>query len=349
MFGIYRFLLACMVVCGHTWFSVLGRPNWVGTYAVFGFYVLSGYLMTRVLHETYGYGPRAILRFLGNRALRIFPAYWCAMALMVGLLVAVPDITGKGNWMVYLPRDISQWFFSIVILGIDYTFTPRLVPPSWSLHVEICFYLLLALGLSRTRTITVLWVAASAAWTAYAVSTGVPFGERYATVLGGSLAFGAGSLAYFSPSPSSPVAATPIRVLLAVAFFFHTLVTGFVYQSSDGPAFYFSLLLATVATVALRDVRPAPRARAIDNRLGDLAYPIFLLHMPVAYLVQWLFPVAAGPPRSWYLATMPPLLLASFLLNRFVEKPIERARARVRGVEIGARKTARGSVQTTHA
>ena len=126
-------------------------------------------------------------------------------------------------------------------------------------------------------------------------------------------------------------------------------MTGFVYASSDGTAFYFSLLLATIATIALRDLRTSPRGRVLDNHLGDLAYPIFLLHMPVAYLVQWLFPVAAGPPREWFFATMPPLLVASFLLHRLVEKPIETARAKVRGVEIGARKSARNLVTAKEA
>lgn len=104
-----------------------------------------------------------------------------------------------------------------------------------------------------------------------------------------------------------------------------------------------------MATIALRDLRTSPRGRKLDDHLGDLAYPIFLLHMPVAYLVQWLFPVAAGPPRAWFFATLPPLLVASVLLHRLVEKPVERARSKMRGVEIGARRSAENLDMTKEA
>jgi peptidoglycan/LPS O-acetylase OafA/YrhL len=50
MFGFFRTLLALAVVVEH-----LGPAHYVGPYAVFGFYVLSGYLMTLIMHETYGH------------------------------------------------------------------------------------------------------------------------------------------------------------------------------------------------------------------------------------------------------------------------------------------------------
>ncbi|MBI5503726.1 MAG: acyltransferase [Deltaproteobacteria bacterium] len=342
MFGTYRFLLACMVVCGHTWYFLMGRLSWLGTYAVFGFYLLSGYLMTRVLHETYGYGPRALGRFLGNRALRVYPAYWGAMAVMVALLIAIPGVAGNQTAMVFLPGDAAQWLYNAVILGIDVDYIPRLVPPSWSLHLELVFYIMLGLGLSRTRTTTALWLAASVAWTAYANLTDIPFGDRYASVLGASLPFAAGAGVYYLPRLPTGTA-NRVGLLAAAAFFLHALIAGLAYASTSGVAFYASLALTTIAVTVLRDARTQPRWRRLDTRLGDLAYPIFLLHMAVAYFVQWVFPAAATPPRLWFLTTMPPLLLASVLLNRLVEKPIEKARVKVRGVEIGALKTARSN------
>lgn len=47
MFGSFRTLLALGVVISH-----LGSAPYMGTYAVFGFYALSGYLMTLIMHET---------------------------------------------------------------------------------------------------------------------------------------------------------------------------------------------------------------------------------------------------------------------------------------------------------
>ena len=50
MFGTYRTLLALMIVALH-----LGGVPVIGGYAVFGFYILSGYLMTLIMQTSYGY------------------------------------------------------------------------------------------------------------------------------------------------------------------------------------------------------------------------------------------------------------------------------------------------------
>ena len=50
MFGTLRTILALMVAAGHL------TDQWqIGTYAVFAFYIISGYLMTLIMHESYGF------------------------------------------------------------------------------------------------------------------------------------------------------------------------------------------------------------------------------------------------------------------------------------------------------
>jgi peptidoglycan/LPS O-acetylase OafA/YrhL len=86
--GIYRFLLACCVVIDHV--SGSQYVSHIGMFAVFGFYVLSGYLITRVLQDAYNFDSVA---FWSNRALRLFPLY--AVFLTVGLLL-IFGTTGAG-------------------------------------------------------------------------------------------------------------------------------------------------------------------------------------------------------------------------------------------------------------
>ena len=81
MFGCFRYLLALLAVVGH----VQHAHAWAAHDAVFGFYTLSGFLMSRILHETYGLHSRGIARYFVNRALRLYPAYWCAVAPSGGL------------------------------------------------------------------------------------------------------------------------------------------------------------------------------------------------------------------------------------------------------------------------
>jgi len=57
MFGTYRIFLALMVVALH-----LGGIPKIGAYAVFGFYCLSGYLMTLIMQTNYGYTATGVTK-----------------------------------------------------------------------------------------------------------------------------------------------------------------------------------------------------------------------------------------------------------------------------------------------
>lgn len=69
MFGTYRTILALMVVFLH-----LGGVPRIGAYAVFGFYCLSGYLMTLIMQTTYGYSFQGVIKYGINRFLRNYPS-----------------------------------------------------------------------------------------------------------------------------------------------------------------------------------------------------------------------------------------------------------------------------------
>jgi hypothetical protein len=58
--GIYRHLLACCVVVEHLSGNIPSLTH-TGMFAVVGFYVLSGYLITRVLNDVYGVPLRPVL------------------------------------------------------------------------------------------------------------------------------------------------------------------------------------------------------------------------------------------------------------------------------------------------
>lgn len=76
MFGTYRTFLALIVVVHH----LISIPI-IGHYAVHGFFILSGYLMTFVMNVSYGYSLRGIRAFSINRFLRLYPSYWVVLLL----------------------------------------------------------------------------------------------------------------------------------------------------------------------------------------------------------------------------------------------------------------------------
>src|SRR5262245_24764193 len=135
MFGTYRFGLALMVATWHLWPK---SGYWLGPYSVFCFYLLSGYLMTLVLAHTYGFSPRGVGRFLGNRVLRIYPPYWAALLFASILYVSIPGtVRATIPWyhLDVTPHDLVR---NLTLLRVDH-WGGRWIPQSYTLSVEIWF------------------------------------------------------------------------------------------------------------------------------------------------------------------------------------------------------------------
>ena len=99
-----------------------------------------------------------------------------------------------------------------------------------------------------------------------------------------------------------------------------------------GPLRFYLNLLLIACLVAQLSHRQAGSRRwlAIDTRLGDVAYPIYLIHMQVGLLVLALGFAPEGQGASLFLASFVPVLFFSWLMVRIVDDPIERARAGIK-------------------
>lgn len=135
-----RGLAALMVMAFH-FFSRRGSPELVGRLAVFGqtgvdlFFVLSGFLITRILLQSRG-REHFFRAFYMRRALRIFPLYFGFLALFFYLLPAMSG-TAVPPWQ----EQIWSWLY---LQNIPQTFSSiKSAGPShfWSLAVEEHFYL----------------------------------------------------------------------------------------------------------------------------------------------------------------------------------------------------------------
>jgi exopolysaccharide production protein ExoZ len=108
---------------------VLGGVAAPGAIAVQFFFVLSGFVMLTAHRADFG-KPWATLKFWWRRAGRIFPIYWIALLIVLGLL-------DKGlGW-----RQAAEQIF------LQPVNVPDLVTPAWSLRFEISFYLMFGLCL----------------------------------------------------------------------------------------------------------------------------------------------------------------------------------------------------------
>jgi peptidoglycan/LPS O-acetylase OafA/YrhL len=209
MIEISRYILAAMVAQTHLWPQ---GADWTGQISVFAFYTLSGYLMTRVLNERYGFTIRGTAAFALNRVLRLWPAYLAIMTLALVALQFWP--LQNFFFLIRTPASAADIITNAAVIGqvtFDFVQWLPLAKPlvtSWSLSIEICCYLLLALYFARSptrlwgfATLGLVAMALSTAWCAASANPGAYgpycFQNRYGAIQAGFVPFALGGLYYF--------------------------------------------------------------------------------------------------------------------------------------------------------
>ena len=150
--GLLRFLLAFTVVVHHSF------PLRMGAWAVYAFFILSGYWIARMWQEKYANTRQAPVTFLYSRWCRLAPVFFVSLALA---FVSSSLIPGSPP----LPQHLSEWALrQIPIIGSKSA--GNILPPTWSLDVEMQFYLVFTacmfLGNSKWRGV-VNWLMAALA------------------------------------------------------------------------------------------------------------------------------------------------------------------------------------------
>lgn len=317
MFGTYRIALALLVGFYH-----LVHNNYAGPPAVFGFFVLSGFLMTLIINGSYADGRAGFGRYLFNRFLRIYPGYYVAFSLAAVVVYFAPEAALRYSGAVRWPDDLPQQVAQFTIVGQD--LGPRLVVTAWSLGYELIFYVFIGL-IGQNRL-------ACQAWFVLSVALVLGFAILAPIKLAGagslpyvSLAFSAGAMTYHwrDRMPWIGVREGVAAGGLLVAF---CVMCGFILPQwwLRQYAALVATAIAVIAAAGLRNI-PAPDR---DKTLGDLAYPYFLLH----HLVGLVISIPTALPRGWtlFVLTTPITLLLSHAVVRCVEKPIQRVRLQLR-------------------
>lgn len=314
--GSWRLLLAGFVAASHLWARMVQGP---AAYAVWGFYVLSGYLMTYVLIRKYGFDARGIKDYAFNRFIRIYPGYW--VALLLGVVV-YQTLKTRGidpsqlNPEYFLPEGWN-WLNPLTLFPL-FPHTGLPVAVSNALAIEIGAYILMPL-LARSR---------AAAWVTAIISglisldlglTTETFATRYATLLPALLPFAVGSLLCHYRAHLTRFAAPHLSIAawLAHAVLWWALPT---WPWTYG--LYVSVLLSAWVTLSLAQ----KKATRTDTLFGDLSYPVYLLHTIVGACLLGIW----GPSRPLRFAVLAIVvtLVASYLMTVLVERPLYRLKKR---------------------
>ncbi len=324
--------------------DVFARLFTVMPVAVSVFFVLSGYLIARPFVRAYlAADPLPSLRgYLVRRALRILPAYWATVTVLLWLYGA----QGESGWGILAAYGLQQ---SVLELPIRLLF-----PQTWSIAVEIGFYLfvpvaaLVCVALARVvgprRRLALLGMLLAAAWLVSVALHHVVSEQLRVTLPVLFWGFVPGiALAALEQTRARDWASRPgaralpaALVALSVASFALLMALGI------GPFASTSVAPIVCATVGSAALVAAPLVRQwsgrscwrwLDNRplhwIGARSYSLYLIHFTVILQLQ---PKVWGAASGWsalgsmMLLALPASLLLSHSLYELVERPFQQRR-----------------------
>lgn len=279
-----------------------------GWFGVQLFFAISGFVILLTLDRT----VRAA-DFLRGRFWRLFPTYWLAMALtFVAMHLFGP-----------VRLQTEGWEFAVNLLMVQLYLEPltgvRMVDGAyWSLNVELLFYAVMLLLwrlrlLGRIEIVLALWLALKWAWpwldpavTTLLLLNHLPF-----------FAIGIASYRIFA-GQRRVVEQVPLLLWIYVC-----VVRNHAAPSPILAAGLISLFLA-IATGRLAWFRWQPL-----RWLGDLSYPLYLLHSYIGFaLILHLGRAGVGSDLAAWLALAISVALAAGMVYGF-ERPLVAIRRRV--------------------
>jgi peptidoglycan/LPS O-acetylase OafA/YrhL len=303
------------------------------------FFVISGYLITGIIHKEVGAGEFTFANFYERRARRIFPALF---VMLLVVMLAAP--------FVLLPSDFSRLGESVIatlIFGSNILFwqqsgyfdpSSQLNPllHTWSLSVEEQFYIgfpilmLLIERYARRQIVPILMLvtAISFALCLYfqplrptATFYLSPF-RAWELMLGALLAVGAVPAMSYRPAREL-VAGVALMTLLASLILLE-----------EGPSFPgWIATLPVLATAALLHTGASGDSlvrRALTLRplvlVGLISYSLYLWHWPLVVYLKYANGMEELPVGSGYLLLAVSVLVA-WASYRWVEAPFRRRRS----------------------
>jgi peptidoglycan/LPS O-acetylase OafA/YrhL len=356
--GVFRLLLACSVLLGHTGgHGFFGLAFLDREIAVQSFFVISGFYMALVLNEKYT-GPGRYGTFLQQRFLRLFPTYliilfsillidatisWVTHAPF-GSLKAWYDnihVITPGAALLYVTANLTIFGQDVTAIlqqdqatGQLYLLSDRahhFVPcgsfilnsPSWTLAVELDFYLLAPLLVCRSVRFQTMVLLSSfilrCAFLYIIIGRETPW--SYCFFPSNLFFFMAGSLGYLFYKRNR----SQIEVLASSHSWIFWVFGAIVVTYNRLPyAHQLYLVFLPFVFLMVPLLFAVTRNNRFDRLTGELSYPFYLLHSHVLILMkplfieqkQWLY----GP------SCVAVTLLLSYLFYRFIELKTEHFR-----------------------
>ncbi len=303
------------------------------------FFVISGFLISRIILSQCAAGRFSLTMFYARRAKRILPALLVVVSFVwvVGWFMAAPtqfrEIGGGLLGNSYF--TVNFWLLRLAgvggYFGADATVKPLL--HLWSLSIEEQFYLvwsvlLLALFKLQRRLVFVVILGLFVASFVFSVvltpidpvaAFYLPWARGWELALGALLAYREVFWLEALPYPSRPIANIGAGAGIAL------MLGAFLFLNEAQP---FPGWLAAIPTIGCALVIANPHSRtgevALGNRVagffGAISYPLYLWHWPLFAFARIWPGVIPTAPVLFALAGLAVVLAA--LTYRLIEQPV---------------------------
>lgn len=307
--GLLRLLLALSVVFAHSGAFVLTGNHFVGgMVAVESFFMISGFYMALVLENKYGDDRK---RFYQNRFLRIFPTYWFILFLAICISYGLGDqpldrlipselswdalvLMWSANFLIF-GSDVMM-FFSSGADGLFFTanfqqesvklYEYHYIPQAWTLPLELMFYLAVPFFFQKKYVIAALILASLVIKLAVFQLFGTHDPWSYRFFPAELMMFCLGMVSHqwyvFLKNKgwlSRFLGLAALLVTVFVTLFFENIIAGLQIKM----AVYFLLLLMCIPFIF-----NYCQHNRVDRFIGELSYPVYLCHLIVIVVVNYL-------------------------------------------------------------
>lgn len=289
---------------------LLGPADFIGIYAVFVFFIISGFLVTQSALKS-----RSPIQFAWKRFLRVYPAaiVCCVICVVIGAFFTTDSAQGyMKDGLKYLaintafPGKMETVRSVLFYRDPENDFGILLNGSIWTIRQELfCYAIMAVLLVVRAVRLPVLLVllALSVAWSLTSIETDQEIINSFK--MAGPAFFAGGVLYLLRPRHAfSPIIGAACLCGVVLAAF-----TGHLLEAFPVLAAYPVLLLGTSNTIRLPSLK----------RLGDISYGTYLYGWPTEQLAR----AALGDQARWWSVlalSLPSALLLGWLSWHLLER-----------------------------
>lgn len=266
------------VVLSHLRITFFGYSP--GVIAVISFFILSGYVMSIII-EKYYKQPSAIPIFYLDRAVRLFPQFWFYMIVASACIYFLKFDSTSINQLTF-----TKWILNFLILPQGYYMFwgegAIVIPQSWSLGLEMSFYLVIPWILIYFSKRQIYGLA----FASFLVFLAAYFGKIHSDYFGYRLLLGTLFMFLvgwsFSQNDNNAKKFRTIVFLSAGALLLIAFLNKFLYDLPYTKEVLVGLMVGILVVGFIKNFNFS----TLDEFFGNLSYGVFLNHFIIIWIME---------------------------------------------------------------